>query len=100
VLRWFPYVSHHTQHAEVVLGQRGTEPLGPFVQTDEALVGGTGGPHKELVLVVGPRPKGLGVLIDAVAERMFSGGDNDRKLAIPFDFQGLRSNLALPVAGS
>lgn len=28
-----------------------SEPLGPFVQTDETLVGGKGGPHKELVLV-------------------------------------------------
>jgi transposase-like protein/Zn ribbon nucleic-acid-binding protein len=28
-----------------------SEPLGPFVQIDEALVGGRGGPHKELVLV-------------------------------------------------
>ena len=28
-----------------------SEPLGPFVQTDEALVGGKGGPHKQLVLV-------------------------------------------------
>lgn len=28
-----------------------SEPLGPFVQLDEALVGGKGGPHKELVLV-------------------------------------------------
>jgi hypothetical protein len=27
-----------------------SEPLGPFVQIDEALVGGKGGPHKELVL--------------------------------------------------
>jgi Zn ribbon nucleic-acid-binding protein len=27
------------------------EPLGPFVQVDEALVGGKGGPNKELVLV-------------------------------------------------
>jgi len=27
------------------------EPLGPFVQMDEALIGGKGGPHKELVLV-------------------------------------------------
>ena len=27
------------------------EPLGPFVQMDKALVGGKGGPHKELVLV-------------------------------------------------
>jgi hypothetical protein len=27
------------------------EPLGPFVEMDEALVGGKGGPHKELVLV-------------------------------------------------
>ena len=27
------------------------EPMGPFVQVDEALVGGKGGPHKELVLV-------------------------------------------------
>lgn len=26
-------------------------PMGPFVQVDEALVGGKGGPHKELVLV-------------------------------------------------
>jgi len=28
-----------------------SDPLGPFVQIDEALVGGKGGPHKELVLV-------------------------------------------------
>ena len=28
-----------------------SEPLGPFVQADEALVGGQGSPHKELVLV-------------------------------------------------
>ena len=28
-----------------------SEPLGPFVQIDEALVGGKGGPHKGLVLV-------------------------------------------------
>jgi transposase-like protein len=28
-----------------------SEPMGPFVQLDEALVGGKGGPHKELVLV-------------------------------------------------
>ena len=28
-----------------------SDPLGPFVQTDEALVGGKGGPHKQLVLV-------------------------------------------------
>lgn len=28
-----------------------SEPLGPFVQVDEALVGGRGGPNKELVLV-------------------------------------------------
>jgi Zn ribbon nucleic-acid-binding protein len=28
-----------------------SEPLGPFVEMDEALVGGKGGPHKQLVLV-------------------------------------------------
>ena len=28
-----------------------SQPLGPFVQVDEALVGGRGGPHKEMVLV-------------------------------------------------
>jgi transposase-like protein len=28
-----------------------SEPMGPFVQADETLVGGRGGPHKELVLV-------------------------------------------------
>ena len=28
-----------------------SDPLGPFVQADEALVGGKGGPHKQLVLV-------------------------------------------------
>jgi ISXO2-like transposase domain len=28
-----------------------SEPLGPFVQIDETLVGGKGGPHKELLLV-------------------------------------------------
>ena len=32
-----------------------SEPLGPFVQADEALVGGKGGPHKELVLVAAER---------------------------------------------
>src|SRR5262245_59675303 len=31
--------------------RRDREPLGPFVQVDETLVGGKGGPHKELVLV-------------------------------------------------
>jgi len=33
------------------MGRSDSEPLGPFVQVDEALVGGKGGPHKELVLV-------------------------------------------------
>jgi Zn ribbon nucleic-acid-binding protein len=33
------------------LSPEGREPLGPFVQVDETLVGGKGGPHKELVLV-------------------------------------------------
>jgi hypothetical protein len=33
------------------LVRRDREPLGPFVQIDEALVGGKGGAHKELVLV-------------------------------------------------
>lgn len=28
-----------------------SEPMGPFVQSDETLVGGKGGPHKELVMV-------------------------------------------------
>ena len=28
-----------------------SDPLGPFVQADETLVGGKGGPHKQLVLV-------------------------------------------------
>jgi transposase-like protein len=28
-----------------------SEPLGPFVQVDETLIGGKGGPHKQLVLV-------------------------------------------------
>jgi transposase-like protein len=28
-----------------------SEPLGPFVEMDEALVGGKGGPHKQLILV-------------------------------------------------
>lgn len=28
-----------------------SEPMGPFVQADETLVGGKGGPHKELVMV-------------------------------------------------
>jgi hypothetical protein len=39
----------HKLRASLVRPQR--EPLGPFVQMDEALVGGEGGPHKELVLV-------------------------------------------------
>lgn len=32
-----------------------SEPLGPFVEMDEALVGGKGGPHKQLVLVAAER---------------------------------------------
>lgn len=39
----------HKLRAAMVRSDR--EPLGPFVQMDEALVGGKGGPHKELVLV-------------------------------------------------
>jgi transposase-like protein len=39
----------HKLRAALVRPER--EPLGPFVQVDEALVGGKGGPHKELVLV-------------------------------------------------
>ncbi len=32
------------------MGRSGSEPLGPFVEMDEALVGGKGGPHKQIVL--------------------------------------------------
>ena len=39
----------HKLRAALVRPER--EPLDPFVQVDEALVGGKGGPHKELVLV-------------------------------------------------
>jgi transposase-like protein len=39
----------HKLRAALVRPDR--EPLGPFVEMDEALVGGKGGPHKELVLV-------------------------------------------------
>jgi len=39
----------HKLRAALVRPER--EPLGPFVQMDEALIGGKGGPHKELVLV-------------------------------------------------
>jgi transposase-like protein len=39
----------HKLRAALVRPER--EPLGPFVQVDEALVGGKGGPNKELVLV-------------------------------------------------
>lgn len=39
----------HKLRAALVRPDR--EPLGPFVQMDEALVGGKGSPHKELVLV-------------------------------------------------
>ena len=39
----------HKLRAAMVRPDR--EPLGPFVQMDEALVGGKAGPHKELVLV-------------------------------------------------
>jgi hypothetical protein len=39
----------HKLRASLVRPER--EPLGPFVEMDEALVGGKGGPHKELVLV-------------------------------------------------
>jgi hypothetical protein len=44
----------HKLRAALVRADR--EPLGPFVQIDEALVGGKGSPHKELVLVWPPRP--------------------------------------------
>lgn len=33
------------------MGRSASDPLGPFVEIDEALVGGKGGPNKELVLV-------------------------------------------------
>jgi ISXO2-like transposase domain/Transposase zinc-ribbon domain len=33
------------------LGRSDSEPLGPFVEMDEAMVGGKGGPHKQLVLI-------------------------------------------------
>ena len=39
----------HKLRAAIVRPDR--EPLGPFVQADETLVGGKGSPHKELVLV-------------------------------------------------
>jgi transposase-like protein/Zn ribbon nucleic-acid-binding protein len=39
----------HKLRAAMVRSDR--EPLGPFVEMDEALVGGKGGPHKEVVLV-------------------------------------------------
>ena len=39
----------HKLRAAMVRPER--EPLGPFVQVDETLVGGKGSPHKELVLV-------------------------------------------------
>ncbi len=39
----------HKLRAALVRPDR--EPLGPFVQIDEALVGGKGSPHKELILV-------------------------------------------------
>jgi transposase-like protein len=39
----------HKLRAALVRPER--EPLGPFVEMDEALVGGKGGPHKEVVLV-------------------------------------------------
>jgi ISXO2 transposase-like protein len=39
----------HKLRAALVRPDR--EPLGPFVEMDEALIGGKGGPHKELVLV-------------------------------------------------
>ena len=39
----------HKLRAALVRPDR--EPLGPFVQIDETLVGGKGSPHKELVLV-------------------------------------------------
>lgn len=44
------------------------EPLGPFVEMDEALVGGRGGPHKELVLVAAE---------DGGRVRLAHAGNND-----------------------
>jgi transposase-like protein len=40
----------HKLRAALVRPER--EPLGPFVEMDEALVGGKGGPHKELLVLV------------------------------------------------
>ena len=44
-----PWTWLHKLRAALVRPDR--EPLGPFVQADETLVGGKGGPNKELVLV-------------------------------------------------
>ncbi len=41
-----------------VLPREEAEPLGPFVQMDEALVGGKGGPHKELILIAAEATEG------------------------------------------
>jgi transposase-like protein len=60
------------------LAPEGREPLGPLVQVDEALVGGKGGPHKELVLAAA-EPDGRVRLAhagnnDAVTLKRFSDG--------------------------
>jgi transposase-like protein len=44
-----------THKLRAALAPEDREPLGPFVQVDEALVGGKGGPHKELVLAAAER---------------------------------------------
>ena len=42
-----------------------SEPLGPFVQIDEALVGGKGGPRTELVLVAAEAHGRVRLAVDA-----------------------------------
>ena len=50
------------------------EPLGPFVQVDEALVGGKGGPHKELVLAAADLLACRGPATDEAEQRARPGG--------------------------
>lgn len=61
------------------MGRSESEPLGPFVEMDEALVGGRGGPHKQLVLAAAE--KGGRVRLahaennDAVTCKRFADGE-------------------------
>jgi transposase-like protein len=66
-----------------------SEPLGPFVEMDEALVGGKGGPHKQLVLVAAEVDGRVRLAHadnnDTEATKRFTDGEIDAEAAVVTD---------------